>query len=221
MRASPFAGDVLFNLGPVPISVPVVTTWGIMLFLTVLSLMATRTLKVKPDRVQTTAELLVTGIDQQIAMIVGSGERRFLPLLGTLFIYLVCANLAGLLPGLKAPTASLETPAALAAIAYFSVHYFGIRAQGLRSYLASFAQPTVLLLPLNLLTQVTRSFALMARLFGNVMSGEFLIAMVVGLTGLFVAVPFMALELLIGTIQAYIFTVLAAVFVGGALGEKP
>lgn len=220
MRATPFASEILFRLGPIPISGPVVTSWGIMLVLVLLSLMLSRRLRQQPDRWQTLAELLVTGIDSQIAMVLGKGERRFLPLFGTLFIFLVCANLAGLAPGLKAPTASLETPAALAVIVYVSVHYFGIRAQGLRGYLLSFAKPSILLLPLNLFTQITRSFALMVRLFGNVMSGEFLIALVVGLTGLFVAVPFMALEMLIGLIQAYIFTVLATVFVGGALGSQ-
>lgn len=219
-RASPFQSETLFHVGPVPVSVPVVTTWGIMLALLCASLLLTRHLKQRPGRIQTTVELLVTGIDGQIAMILGKGERRFLPLLGTLFVFLVCANLAGLLPGVKAPTATLETPAAVAAIVFFSVHYYGMRAQGLRGYLASFAKPSILMLPLNLITPVTRSFALMVRLFGNVMSGEFLIALVVGLTGLFVAVPFMALEMLIGVIQAYIFTVLATVFVGAALARQ-
>ena len=139
-----------------------------------------------------------------------------MPLLGTLFIFLVTANLSGLLPGVEAPTSKLETPAALALIVFFSVHYFGIRARGLRGYLASFAKPKLIMLPLNILSELTRTFSLMLRLFGNIMSGEFIIALIVALAGLFVPIPLMALEILIGIVQAYIFTVLAAVFIGAA-----
>jgi len=102
-------------------------------------------------------------------------------------------------------------------IVFFSVHYFGIRARGWRGHLASFAQPKWMMLPLNLLAEVTRTLALSVRLFGNVMSGEFVIAMVAALAGLLVPIPFMALELLVGVIQAYIFTVLATVFIGAAV----
>jgi len=135
-----------------------------------------------------------------------------------LFLFLVVANTAGLLPGVKAPTAHLETPAALATLVFMSVHLAGVRRRGLRGYLREFAQPTIFLLPLNLLSEVTRTFSLTIRLFGNVMSGEFVIAIVLGLAGLFVPLPLMGLELLTGIIQAYIFTTLAAVFIAAALG---
>ena len=117
---------------------------------------------------------------------------------------------------MEAPTSKLETPAALALIVFFSVHFFGIRARGLRGYLASFAKPKLIMLPLNILSELTRTFSLMLRLFGNIMSGEFIIALIVALAGLFVPIPLMALEILIGIVQAYIFTVLAAVFIGAA-----
>ncbi|MFZ2101645.1 MAG: F0F1 ATP synthase subunit A, partial [Oricola sp.] len=123
------------------------------------------------------------------------------------------------LPGTQAPTAKIETPAALALIVFVSVHYFGVRAQGLLGYLASFAKPKLIMLPLNLLSEVTRTFSLMVRLFGNVMSGEFVIALVLALAGLFVPIPLMALEILLGLVQAYIFTVLATVFIGAAIGS--
>ncbi len=124
-----------------------------------------------------------------------------------------------MVPGVEPPTAKLETPAALALIVFVSVHYFGVRAQGLVGYLASFAKPKLIMLPLNILSEVTRTFSLMVRLFGNIMSGEFIIALVVALAGLFVPIPFMALEILLGLIQAYIFTVLATVFIGAACGD--
>jgi F-type H+-transporting ATPase subunit a len=218
MQPSPLATTVLFHLGPLAVTRPVVTTWGLMLALTLASWLATRRLDAHPDRRQAAVELIVTGLARQIEDVMRKDARPFLPLLGTLFIFLVAANLSGLLPGVEAPTSKLETPAALALIVFFSVHYFGLRAQGPLGYLKSFAEPKLIMLPLNLVSEVTRTFSLMVRLFGNVMSGEFVIALVIGLAGLFVPIPLMALEILVGLVQAYIFTVLATVFIAAALG---
>jgi len=216
MQTSPLTSTVLFHLGPVTITRPVVTTWVLMLVLTAAFWLVTRRLKALPDGRQAVLEIVVAGIAAQIEDVIRKDSRPFLPLLGTLFIFLVTANLSGLLPGVEAPTSKLETPAALALIVFFSVHYFGIRARGLRGYLASFAKPKLIMLPLNILSELTRTFSLMLRLFGNIMSGEFIIALIVALAGLFVPIPLMALEILIGIVQAYIFTVLAAVFIGAA-----
>ncbi len=217
MQPSPLTSIVVFHLGPVAITRPVVTTWVIMLVLTVVCWFVTRRLALHPDRRQIVLELLVTGIAQQIEDVIGKDARPYLPLLGTLFIFLVMANLSGVLPGIEAPTSKIETPAALALIVFFSVHYFGVRARGLPGYLATFAKPKLIMLPLNIISEVTRTFSLMVRLFGNVMSGEFVIALVVGLAGLFFPIPLMVLEILVGLVQAYIFTVLATVFIGAAV----
>ena len=217
MAASPLASVVLFDLGPLAISRPVVTTWGIMAALALASRLATQRLDLHPDRRQTVLELVVTGILAQIEEVIRRDPRPFLPLLGTLFIFLVSANLSGVLPGVEAPTGKIETPAALAVIVFVAVHYFGVRARGPLGYLASFAKPKLIMLPLNIVSEVTRTFSLMIRLFGNVMSGEFIIALVVALAGLFVPIPLMALEILVGLVQAYIFTVLATVFIGAAV----
>jgi len=219
MQSSPLTSTVLFHLGPATITRPVVTTWAIMLVLAVGCRMATRHLQTRPGARQAVLEIVVTGIVGQIGDVMRKDARPFLPLLGTLFIFLVTANLSGLLPGVRAPTGKVETPAALALIVFFSVHYFGIRARGLRGYLASFAEPKLIMLPLNILSEVTRTFSLMVRLFGNVMSGEFVIGLVVALAGLFVPIPLMILEVLVGLVQAYIFTVLATVFIGAAVGN--
>ena len=219
MQASPLTSTLLFHLGPVAITRPVATTWAIMLGLAATYRVATRRLRSRPDSRQAVLEIIVTGIAGQIEDVTRKDARPFLPLLGTLFIFLVTANLSGLLPGVKAPTATIETPAALALIVFFSVHYFGVRSRGFRGYLASFAEPKLIMLPLNILSEVTRTFSLMVRLFGNVMSGEFVIALVVALAGLFVPIPLMALEILVGLVQAYIFTILATVFIGAALGD--
>ena len=193
------------------------TTWAIIAVLTLVSWLVTGRLRRHPDRRQIVLELLVTGIMAQIDDVIRKSPRPFLPLLGTLFIFLVAANLSGVLPGVEAPTGKLETPAALALIVFVAVHYFGVRARGLFGYLASFAKPKLIMLPLNIVSEITRTFSLMVRLFGNVMSGEFVIALVVALAGLFVPVPLMALEILVGLVQAYIFTILATVFIGAAV----
>lgn len=216
---SPLASAVLFHLGPVPITRPVVTTWAIIVVLSITSWLMTRRLQLHPDRRQAVLESVVTGIMGQIEDVIGKDARPFLPFIGTLFIFVVTANLSGVLPGGEAPTSKLETPAALALIVFVSVHYFGVRARGLFGYLASFAKPKLIMLPLNIVSEVTRTFSLMVRLFGNVMSGEFVIALVVALAGLFVPIPLMVLEILVGIVQAYIFTVLATVFIGAAIGS--
>ena len=218
-QASPLTSTVLFHIGPVAITRPVVTTWVIMLALTVVCWLVTRRLQKQPGERQAVLELVVAGVERQIGDIIRKDARPYLPLLGTLFIFLVTANLSGLLPGVEAPTGKLETPAALAFIVFLSVHYYGIRSRGVRGYLASFAEPKLVMLPLNILSEITRTFSLMLRLFGNIMSGEFVIALVVALAGLFVPIPLMALEILVGLVQAYIFTVLAAVFIGAAAGN--
>ena len=218
-QASPLTSTVLFHIGPVTITRPVVTTWAIMLALAVTSWLVTRRLQKLPDGRQALLEIVVNGILAQIQDLMRKDPRPFLPLLGTLFIFLVTTNLSGVLPGVEAPTGKLETPAALALIVFFSVHYFGIRAKGIRGYLASFAKPKLIMLPLNVLSELTRTFSLMLRLFGNIMSGEFIIALIIALAGLFVPIPLMALEILVGLVQAYIFTVLAAVFIGAAAGN--
>ncbi|HTP82388.1 MAG TPA: F0F1 ATP synthase subunit A [Alphaproteobacteria bacterium] len=219
MHASPLSSVVLFHLGPVAITRPVVTTWGLMLLLVAMSWLVTRRLSLRPTRRQAVVELIVAGLMQQIGEVMRKDARPFLPLLGTLFILLVTANLSGVLPGVEAPTSKIETPAALALIVFASVHYFGMRAHGAVGYLASFAKPKLIMLPLNVISEITRTFSLMVRLFGNVMSGEFIIALVVALAGLFVPVPLMVLEILVGLVQAYIFTVLATVFIGAAVGN--
>jgi F-type H+-transporting ATPase subunit a len=219
MIESPLIAPVVFQVGVVSVTLPVVTTWGLMAVMAGGCALATRRLSVeRPGTVQTVLELAVSTIEEQIGETMQGDARPFLPLLGTLFLFLACANLGGLVPGVHPPTAYLETAAALALIVFLAVQYYGVRRRGLSGYLGSFAKPTIVMLPLNLLSEITRTFSLMVRLFGNIMSGEFVIAIVIALAGLFVPIPLMALEVLTGLVQAYIFTILAAVFIGGAVG---
>lgn len=220
MNSSPLAAPAWFHLGPVPLGAQVLSTWLIMAALTLLSVWLRRRLSVdRPGRVQALAEWFVEVVAAQIRGATQLEPAPFLPLVATLFLFILCANLSSLVPGNEPPTAHLETDAALAFIVLAATVYFGVRAQGLGGYLRSFARPSWIMVPLNLLETLTRTFSLMVRLFGNVMSGVFVIGIVLSLAGLFVPIPFMALEVLTGIIQAYIFTVLATVFIGAAAGE--
>jgi F-type H+-transporting ATPase subunit a len=218
LQLHPLQTETWFHIGPVPISAEVVVTWAIMAVLVLVSWLGMRPAQVRGGWLQSTLEVTVEAIADQIKAVIRSEPWPYLPLLGTLFIYLACANLSGVLPGVVAPTAHIETPAALTVIVFFSVQFYGFKEQGFAGYLKRYLEPNPLLLPLNLLSQITRSFSLMVRLFGNMMSHEFIIAIVLFLAGLFVPVPFMLLGILIGLIQAFIFTVLATVYVGGAVG---
>ncbi len=221
MNHSPLETAILFHVGFVPIARAVVTTWGLMAALTLGCWLATRSLQLVAPGWQAVIESVVVGIEEQIQAIMGRDAGPFLPLLGTLFIFLVFANLSGIVPGVTAPTASLETPAALAAIVFLSVHFFGIRIRGFVAYLKGYVKPNPAFLPLNILSEITRSFSLAIRLFGNVMSDDLVLAIILALAGLLVPIPFMAFAILIGLVQAYIFTVLAAVYIGGGIGAIP
>ena len=216
---SPLAQHVLFSLGPVPITQPVLTTWGLMLALTLVCLTATRQAALRPSRLQAFVELVVEAIAQQIRETMEAPPERYLPLIGTLCLFVLLANWSSILPGVEPPTATLETDAALALIVFGGTIFFGISALGPTGYLRSFATPSILLAPINLVELFTRSFSLMVRLFGNVMSGAFMIGVVLSLAGLLVPIPLMALELLTGAVQAYIFAALSMVFIGSAISE--
>ena len=218
MNHSPLEAKVLFHIGVVPLSDTVVTTWGLMATVTLGCWLATRGFRVVPGKWQAIIETIVVGVEEQIAGLLNRDAGPFLPLLGTLFLFLVVANLSGIVPGVRPPTASIETPAALAVIVFFSVHFFGIRVQGIVNYLKGYLRPNPIMLPFNLLSEVTRSFSLAMRLFGNIMSEELVVAIVLALAGLLVPIPFMAFGILVGLVQAYIFSVLATVYIGGGIG---
>ncbi|MCK5443996.1 MAG: F0F1 ATP synthase subunit A [Rhodospirillaceae bacterium] len=206
-----------FHIGLVPITPPVATTWVIIAVLFFVSFLSTRRLSVEhPGRWQTVLEGLILILKEQIAAVTRRDPELFLPLIGTLFIFILTANLTMLIPNVDAPTAYIETPAALALIVYFAAHAYGISIKGLKAYLKGYTKPNIIMLPLNILSELTRTFALMVRLFGNIMSHELVVAVVVSLAAFLVPIPFMALAVLISLIQAFIFTILAAVFLGAA-----
>ncbi len=216
---SPLASVPLFHLGPVPITEAVVATWAIMALLTLGGFLVTRRLSVVPSRTQAAFELVVDMVDGQIRDTMQAEPTPYRAFIGTLFAFIFVANWSSLVPGVQPPTAHLETDAALALLVFLAVIWFGVRAGGVRGYLATFASPSVLMIPLNFIESITRTFSLLVRLFGNVMSGVFVVGIVLSLAGLLVPIPLMALDLLTGAVQAYIFAILAMVFIAGAIGE--
>lgn len=217
---SPLASIALFHLGPVPITSAVLATWVIMAVLVLGSVVVTRRLSLVPSATQATFELIVDTVDGQIRDTMRLEPAPYRAFVGTLFVFIFVANWSSLLPGARPPTANLETDAALALLVFFAVIWFGIRTGGVRGYLATFASPNPVMIPLNFIESLTRTFSLLVRLFGNVMSGVFVIGIVLSLAGLLVPIPLMALDLLTGAVQAYIFAVLAMVFIAGAVSKE-
>lgn len=216
---SPLASVALFRLGPVPITQAVVTTWVIMAGLVLGSLFIKRHLTLHPSALQASMELVVDTVDSQIRDTMRVEPAPYRAFIGTLFCFIFVANWSAIVPGVRPPTAQLETDAGLALLVFLAVIWFGVRAGGVGGYLKTFATPNPLMIPLNLLENVTRILSLVVRLFGNVMSGVLIIGIVMSLAGLLVPIPLIALDLLIGAVQAYIFAVLAMVFIAGAIGE--
>lgn len=216
---SPLASVALFHLGPVPITAGVVATWAIMALLVIGGMLVTRRLSLIPSSTQAFFELVVDTVDGQIRDTMRVEPAPYRDFIGTLFVFIFVANWSSLIPGVEPPTAHLETDAALALLVFIAVIWFGIRAVGVRGYLATFAAPNPIMIPLNFIESLTRTFSLLVRLFGNVMSGVFVIGIVLSLAGLLVPIPLMALDLLTGAVQAYIFAILAMVFIAGAVGE--
>ncbi|OSQ35405.1 F0F1 ATP synthase subunit A [Thalassospira mesophila] len=210
---SPLESLPVFHLGPVPITQAVLTTWAIMIVMVIGAFLLTRRLDLVATRRQAALELLVTTLDNQIHETSGAKPVLYRSFIGTLFLFILIANWSSLIPGIEPPTARLETDAALAVLVFLSVIWFGIRGTGVGGYLRSFATPNPVMIPLNMLQSITRAFSMFVRLFGNVMSGVFVIGIVASLAGLLVPIPLMALDLLTGLVQAYIFAVLAIVFI--------
>jgi F-type H+-transporting ATPase subunit a len=179
----------------------------------------TRRLALAPTGRQAALELMVATLDTQIRETTGAKPAPYRGFIGTLFLFILVANWSSLVPGLDPPTAQLETDAALALLVFLSVIWFGVRGGGVGGYLKSFAAPNPVMIPLNMLESVTRVFSMFVRLFGNVMSGVFVIGIVASLAGLLVPIPLMALDLLTGLVQAYIFAVLAMVFITAAVED--
>lgn len=206
---------VLYSYGPVELNATIVVTWVVMLLLVGVSWLITRRLDASTDISpgQNLLEVIVQAVRDQIGEISGQDPDQFVPFIGTLFIFIATCNLLTVVPWVEPPTASLTTTGALALCSFVAVPVFGIQRIGLKRYLRSYIQPTPLMLPFNIISELSRTLALMIRLFGNIMSGSLIAAILVGIIPLFFPVIMQLLGLLTGMVQAYIFAVLAMVYI--------
>jgi F-type H+-transporting ATPase subunit a len=214
MRLSP--DELIFwHHGLIKLNATIVYTWGLMFALTIGSKLVTRKLSMGLERArwQNLLEIVVTAIEKQIEDVGLRHPERYLGFLGTLFLFVAAASLCTIIPGYEPPTGSLSTTAALALCVLVAVPFFGIQEQGLGGYLKSYVEPTVIMLPFNIISELSRTLALAVRLFGNMMSGAMIIAILLTITPFVFPIFMTALGLLTGMVQAYIFSILAAVYI--------
>ncbi len=218
MELRVFGESIVFWLGALPITATMLTSLAVSLALVLIAIgLRVGLARSESSTLAALALLSVEWIDDLVQQVVGRADPGLVTLAGSLFAFITSCTLAGQLPGVRPPTASLATTSALAVIVFLAVPAAGVRARGLRAYLLEYFRPNPLFAPLHILSELSRTLALSMRLFGNMMSGHLVVSLLVALAGLLVPMPLMALDLLIGLLQAYIFTVLAVVYVGAAL----
>lgn len=213
---------ILWQYGFIKLNATIVTTWGLMGVLAVGAKLVTRNLKheVRISHWQSLLEVIVITIRKQIEEVGLRQPERYLGFIGTLFLFIAIANIFTICPGYEPPTGSLSTTTALALLVFVAVPFYAIRERGLRGYLKTFAEPTMVMLPFNIITELSHTMALAVRLFGNMMSGSMILAILLIVTPFIFPMVMSLLGLLTGMVQAYIFSVLATVFIAAATGAQ-
>ncbi len=209
-----------FVLGPLVISPSIFTTWGIMGVIILFAWLSTRQLEISPKGLQTTVEAIVTVIDEAINEVAPEQGRQLLPFIATLWLFLIVANLVGLIPELHAPTSDLSVTSALAVLVFVSVHWFGIKTLGIKHYLQHYLTPSPILLPFHIISEFTRTLALAVRLFGNMMSLEMAAMLILLVAGFLAPIPILMLHIIEALVQAYIFGMLALIYLAGAMQSQ-
>jgi F-type H+-transporting ATPase subunit a len=209
---------ILWQHGFFKLNATIVTTWGLMLALTLCARIITRNLSDKTEisRGQSMLEIIVVTIQKQIEEVGLRHAEKYLSFLGTLFLFIAVSNLGTIFPGFEPPTGSLSTTAALSLCVFVAVPLFGIEESGLKTYLQSYLKPTFIMLPFNIISELSRTLALAIRLFGNMMSGTMILGILLTITPFIFPIVMSMLGLLTGMVQAYIFTILATVYIAAA-----
>ncbi|NJN47911.1 MAG: F0F1 ATP synthase subunit A [Candidatus Competibacteraceae bacterium] len=223
MQLRVFGDPVLFHIGPLPVTETMVTSTGVTLVLIALAVLFGNLVRSRPGYwLSVVAFLVVESFDKLVEGIIGRQHTILANLAGSLFLFIACCNIAGQLPGVHPATGSLATTSALAVVVFLSVPIAGIHSNGIRGYLRHYFRPNPLLMPLHVISELSRTLALAVRLFGNIMSGHLVVRLLVALSGFLVPTPIMALDLLIGLLQAYIFAILSTVYIAAAInaGEE-
>lgn len=212
--------EPIVTLGPVTITSTVVTTWAIMALIWLFAWLVSRRLHIEPGPLQTAVEGIVNSIEDAVGEVAPQYTQQILPLIGSLWIFLVVANLCSLIPGVHSPTRDLSATTAFALVVFLSTHWFGIRIQGLKAYLRHYLAPSPILLPFHLISEITRTVALAVRLFGNMMSLEMAALLILLVAGFLAPVPILMLHIVEALVQAYIFGMLALIYVAGGLQSQ-
>jgi F-type H+-transporting ATPase subunit a len=209
---------IYWQAGFIKLNATIVYTWGLMVVLVVGSKLITRHLSTDHHRSrwQNLMEIIVTGINQQIEEVGLKNPHKYISFLGSLFLFVAMASLFTIIPGYEPPTGSLSTTAALAICVFVAVPMFGIEASGVGEYLRGYLKPTLIMLPFNIISEISRTLALAVRLFGNMMSGTMILAILLTITPFLFPLVMSALGLLTGMVQAYIFSILATVYIAAA-----
>lgn len=209
---------VYWRWGFIEVNATLVFSWLVMLVLVSVSWFVSRDLTAGTgiSRKQALIESLVVVIQTQIEETTQEKTDRYFPFIGTLFLFILISNLISVIPGVYPPTASLSTTAALAMSVFVAVPIFGISSRGVKNYFRNYIKPTPLMLPFNIIGELSRTLALAVRLFGNIMSGSLIVAILLSLSPLFFPVVMQAFGLLISVIQAYVFSILALVYIASA-----
>lgn len=209
---------VFLKIGDFTLNATIVFTWIVMGLLVITAWYATRRLSVEPplSHWQNLLEIVITYIREQIREITLQQPDRYLPFLGTLFLFIAVSNMLAIVPGYSPPTGSLSTTAALAICVFLAVPVYGIARDGFIGYLKHYSQPTVFMIPFHIINELSRTLSMAVRLFGNIMSGSMILAILLSITPLFVPIVMEVLGMLIGLVQAYIFAVLATVYIASA-----
>lgn len=211
---------IVFRLGPLLVTETTTTTWGIMAGMALAGMLIRRHLRQDPGMLQVAAEGIVGSMEDAVREVAPQHCRLILPFIMALWIFLVVANLAGLIPGLHSPTRDFSATAALAILVFLAVHWFGIRSQGLKEYLRHYLSPSPILLPFHLVSEITRTVALAVRLFGNIMSMEMIAMLLLLVAGFLAPVPILMLHIVEALVQAYIFGMLALTYIAGGLQSQ-
>ncbi|BCN94093.1 ATP synthase subunit a [Thiomicrorhabdus immobilis] len=240
MQSSGLDISILFEFAGIQVTNTVATTWGIMLFLGVCVWLANRlwktpessieqpiterisanqagTYRLPQTGLQTFIEGIVTTIQSAVASVAPQHVKELTPFIGSLWLFILCANLIGLIPGLHSPTRDFSATAALAVLVFLSVHWFGVRILGWKAYLKHYLSPSPILLPFNLISEISRTIALSVRLFGNMMSLEMTALLILMVAGFLAPVPILMLHIIEALVQAYIFGILALVYIAGGI----
>jgi F-type H+-transporting ATPase subunit a len=223
-----FQDRILFRLADVPVTETMAVSLATSLVLVSLAYCLARAVRIgsqeagSPGAAATTAEMAVEWLDDLVAGILGRSEPWVVTFSGTLFLFIAASTLVAQLPGVPSALANLSTTSALAGLVFFAVPIAGIRTHGVWRYVKHYFQPNPLFFPLHLISELSRTLALSMRLFGNMLSGNLIVGILVSLVGFLIPMPLMALDLLIGLLQAYIFTILSTVYIGAAIraGEE-